>query len=77
MDEYRLLSASGETIAIGTRDRIFRFVKHHVADGRYRIVGSEVKLHVVREQGIVGPDPDGVCLKRAGLSDDALGSLRK
>jgi len=75
VDDYRLLNASGETIAIGTRDQVFRFVKHHVADGRYRIVGSEVKLHVVREQGILSPDLDGVCLKRADLPATFFESL--
>ncbi len=59
MDDYKLLSTDGNTIARRSRDEVFRFVKHHVPDGRYRIVGPEMKLHVVREHGIVGPDPDG------------------
>ena len=75
MDEYKLLDSSGNTIAMGNRDQVFRFVKHHVPDGRYRIVGPEIKLHVVREKGIVGPDPDGVCLERSDVELKFLDTL--
>jgi hypothetical protein len=64
-DEYKLLSQTGKLIAIGTWDEILRFVKHHVADGRYRIVCSELRMHVLRKNGIVSADPDGVCLQRS------------
>ena len=75
MGEYKFLNHSGNTIAMGSRDQVFRFVKHHVPNGRYRIVGPEMKLHVVRDKGIVGPDPDGVCLERSGLPKTFLDSL--
>ena len=75
MNDYKLFNNNGTTIAMGSRDQVFRFVKHHVPDGRYRIVGPEIKLHVVREKGIVGPDPDGVCLERSGLPEGFFNSL--
>jgi hypothetical protein len=72
-DEYELLDHSGNTIAMGTKDQIFSIVKHHVPDGRYRIVGKNLKVHCVRKDGIVEPDPDGVCLEakriRVSLAD--------
>jgi hypothetical protein len=59
---YKLLNAHGKTIAMGTREQMFSMIKHHVPDGRYRIVGPEYKLHCLRKNGIVEGDPDGVCL---------------
>jgi hypothetical protein len=62
-DNYKLLDHAGKTIAMGTRDQMFSYVKYHVPDGRYRIVGSDIKLHCLRKDGIVEPDPDGVQLE--------------
>jgi hypothetical protein len=61
--DYELLDHSGKTIAMGTKDQIFSIVKHHVPDGRYRIVGKDLKVDCLRKDGIVEPDPDGVCLE--------------
>ena len=60
LDGYKLLDTSGKALAAGTQDQMFRTVKHHVADGRYRIAGPEMILDVVRKDGVVGPDPHGV-----------------
>ena len=70
-EDYRLLDHTGVTIAMGTQDQMFSYVKHHVPDGRYRIVGSDIKLHCLRKNGIVEPDLDGVQLeaKRINLTD--------
>ena len=62
-DNYKLLDNAGKVIAMGTQNRMFSFLKHHVPDGRYRIVGPDIKLHCLRKDGIVEPDPDGVCLE--------------
>jgi hypothetical protein len=71
--DYELLDQSGNTIAMGTKDQIFSIVKHHVPDGRYCIVGTDLKVHCIRKDGIVQPDPDGVCLQakriRVSLAD--------
>jgi len=60
---YKLLDHDGTVIAMGTQSEMFSFVKHHVPDGCYRIVGPDIKLHCLRKEGIVEPDPDGVCLE--------------
>ncbi|WP_218922441.1 hypothetical protein [Fuerstiella marisgermanici] len=60
LDGYKLLDTSGKALAAGTQDQMFRTVKHHVEDGRYRIAGPEMILDVVRKDGVVGPDPHGV-----------------
>lgn len=62
-DNYKLLDHAGNVIAMGMKSLIFSFVKHHVPDGRYRIVGDDIKLHCLRQNGMVEPDPDGVCLE--------------
>ena len=62
--DYKLLNASGKTIATGTRRQMFSMIKHDVPDGRYRIVGPKYKLHCLRRNGIVEEDPDGVCVSR-------------
>ena len=62
-DNYKLFDQAGKVIAMGTKDQMFSFLKHHVPDGRYRIVGPDIKLHCLRKHGIVEPDPDGVCLE--------------
>jgi hypothetical protein len=69
--EYQLLDQTGTTIAMGSQSQMFSFLKHHVPDGRYRIVGPDMKLHCLRTNGVVEPDPDGVCLKsrRATIND--------
>src|SRR5271167_1687246 len=61
-NDFRLLDLKGKTIAMGTKEQMFSYLKHHVPDGSYRIVGSDIKLHCLRKNGIVEPDPDGVCL---------------
>ena len=70
-EDYRLLDQTGSLIAMGTKDQMFSYVKHHVPDGRYRIVGIDLKLHCLRKDGIVEPDPDGVALeaKVVNISD--------
>ena len=67
-NEYSLLDHQGKTIAMGTRDQMFSYVKHHVSDGRYRIVGPDLRLHCLRENGVVEPDQDGVCLEARTLN---------
>ena len=72
-DNHKLLDHAGNVIAMGTKSQMFSFVKNHVPDGRYRIVGSDIKLHCLRKDGSVEPDPDGVCLqaeeKVIGIAD--------
>ena len=63
-DEYQLVNDQDQTVAMGTRDLMFRFLKHHVPDGRYRIVGPKLRLHCVRKDGVVDQDPDGVWLQK-------------
>ena len=48
---------------------MFRTVKHHVEDGRYRIAGPEMILDVIRESGVVGPDPDGFQVQAASSEE--------
>lgn len=65
MNEYSLLDHTGKTLAMGTQDQMFGHLKHHVSDGRYRVLGPDLRLHCLRIEGVVMPDPDGVCLERA------------
>ena len=69
LEGYRLLDESGKTVAAGTQDQMFRIVKHHVEDGRYRIAGPEMILDVIRESGVVGPDPDGFQVQAASSEE--------
>jgi len=73
-NEYQLLdSTTGRTIAMGTKEQMFSFVKHHVPDGRYRLVGPDLKIHCVRQDGVVSPDPDGVVVE--GKEIQTVGQL--
>ena len=74
LDNYKLLDHTGKVIAMGTQDQMFSFLKHHVSDGRYRIVGHDLKLHCLRKDGFIAPDPDGVCLE-ARTKTITLGEL--
>lgn len=63
-NEYCLADINNKVIAMGSRKVIFSYVKHHVEDGRYRITGPELMVDCIRANGVVGPDPDGVCWGR-------------
>ncbi len=69
LDGYKVIDESGTAIAAGTQDQMFRTVKHHVEDGRYRIAGPEMILDVIRESGVVGPDPDGFQVQAASSEE--------
>jgi len=68
-EDWKLIK-DGKPIAMGTQRQMCSMVKHHVPDGRYRLVGPTAKVHMIRENGNVGPDPDGVCLE--SVSPDGL-----
>jgi len=55
MSEYKLIDSNGKTIAMGERDLMERFLKHHVADGDYAIEGTGVDMTYYRIDGIVYP----------------------
>ncbi len=67
MQEYQLLDATGKAIAIVNKRQIFGYLKQIVPDGQYRIVPLEkvggYKIHCIKKDGVIVPDPDGVVLK--------------
>ena len=72
MDECCLTNDKGETIAMGSRDQMLRYAKHHVPDGMYQIVGPAIDMQLYRDDGIVYPcsgTMDGQRLKPLSLEE--------
>jgi hypothetical protein len=67
-EEWKLLNNSGKPIAMGTQPQMFAFVKHHVPDGRYRLVGPTMKVHMIRKKATLVPILMACALNRAGQS---------
>jgi hypothetical protein len=44
-----------KTIAMGSRDQMVRYLKHHCPDGMYAIEGSGIDMTYYRIEGIVYP----------------------
>jgi hypothetical protein len=65
---HKLLDVNGKTIGMGSFNQMGRMLKHHVPDGRYRIIGPRYRLHCIRRNGVIEPDPDGVQSKVKHLS---------
>jgi len=76
---HTLLDANGKTIGLGSFDQMGRMLKHHVPDGRYLITGPRYRLHCIRRNGVIEPDPDGVQskVKHLGTIGDLLEHLQK
>ena len=55
MKDCKLMSEQGKTIAMGSRDMIFRYIKHHVADGMYAIEGPDIDMSYYRIEGVIFP----------------------
>jgi hypothetical protein len=47
--------------AEGTFDQVGAYLKHHVADGEYTIVGDTLWFECRRQNGVVEPTADGIC----------------
>lgn len=74
-DNYKVLSHAGKLIAMGTLGQMFSYVKYHVPDGRYRIVGPDLKLHCLRNGGFIQSDPDAVSLQSSTRPTGIAGLL--
>ena len=61
---FELQDARFKTLAFGDRHHIFHVVKNEARDGRYRIVGPDVRMYYIRIQDRVFPDPDRTPLER-------------
>jgi hypothetical protein len=55
MQECKLTNERGKAIAMGSRDQMFQYLKHHVGDGIYAIVGPNIDMVYYRDAGIVYP----------------------
>ena len=55
INEVMLVNEDGRVVASGTRDQMYSFVKHHVADGTYLIIEGNEALKLSRTEGIVWP----------------------
>lgn len=53
--ECKLMDEGGKTIAMGNRDQMTRYLKHHVEDGMYAIAGPGIDMAFYRINGIVYP----------------------
>jgi hypothetical protein len=55
MNEVRLVDATGLAVAVGTRDQIMSFLKHHSQDGEYAIAGPGIDARLYRVGGVIYP----------------------
>jgi hypothetical protein len=53
--ECRLMDERDVTVAVGSRDQMARYMKHHVDDGMYSIKGPGIDMTYYRIDGIVYP----------------------
>lgn len=53
--ECRLMDERDETVAMGSRDQMVRYLKHHSGDGRYSIKGPGIDMTYYRIDGVVYP----------------------
>ncbi len=54
-EECRLSDENDRIIAMGSRDLMQRYLKHHVPDGLYSIKGPRLALYLRRVDGFVMP----------------------
>lgn len=54
-NEYRLLDATGQNVAVGTRDQMMSFLKHHSQDGEYALVGPGIDARFYRVGSVIYP----------------------
>jgi hypothetical protein len=55
MTNCKLTNEQDKTIAMGSRDQMLRYLKHHVDNGIYGIVGPDIDMVYYRDAGIVYP----------------------
>ena len=53
--ECKLADERNVTVAVGSRDQMSRYMKHHVDDGMYSIKGPGIDMTYYRIDGIVYP----------------------
>ena len=53
--ECKLMNEQGATVAMGSRDQMTRFLKHHVEDGMFAIEGPGINMTYYRIEGVVYP----------------------
>ena len=54
-NDVMLTTEGGDVVAVGTRDQMYSFVKHHVEDGDYIIIEGNEAMKLSRSGGIVWP----------------------
>lgn len=53
--ECKLINEQGATVAMGSRDQMTRFLKHHVEDGMFAIEGPGINMTYYRIDGVAFP----------------------